>query len=417
MWLVGKSTGDEKSTGDGVDPRVGGTGARGAGAGGAGVGGTRAGGADAGGAGAGGAGAGDPGAGSAGAGGAGAGGPGARGTVQRRPFFVPPQPSSLPPPDSVLYQFLSLPSSTGLTPSLLCPPPHQSQPQLQPDSPLPAPSPYVEQTNSFTERREPESRPASPVRAVRTGRHVPRLRPPPVPSTHIMALLPSSVPLRVPLPSPPASSLPVVPDPESDLARAASPTVPRLLATVVTDPSFESTATSALVAELVDFVAACRLDYATSLVAEFESESPPSVEGECALSMDVLEDRQEDFECLEVAVPHLVAMLLAPEGDPDAPDIPTTRSYAEAITGTYSSQWQIAMDTEIASWKSTGTYVDALPPSGVNIVDGMWIFRVKRLQGSPPIFKARYVATGLPDLLPYPEDDHSSGAATHRRLA
>ncbi|CAI7932584.1 unnamed protein product [Closterium sp. NIES-54] len=300
---------------------------------------------------------------------------------------------------------------------LLCPPPHQSQPQLQPDSPLPAPSPYVEQTNSFTERREPESRPASPVRAVRTGRHVPRLRPPPVPSTHIMALLPSSVPLRVPLPSPPASSLPVVPDPESDLARAASPTVPRLLATVVTDPSFESTATSALVAELVDFVAACRLDYATSLVAEFESESPPSVEGECALSMDVLEDRQEDFECLEVAVPHLVAMLLAPEGDPDAPDIPTTRSYAEAITGTYSSQWQIAMDTEIASWKSTGTYVDALPPSGVNIVDGMWIFRVKRLQGSPPIFKARYVATGLPDLLPYPEDDHSSGAATHRRLA
>ncbi|CAI7836000.1 unnamed protein product, partial [Closterium sp. NIES-53] len=27
------------------------------------------------------------------------------------------------------------------------------------------------------------------------------------------------------------------------------------------------------------------------------------------------------------------------------------------------------------SWKSTGTYVDEVPPSGVNIVDGMWIFR------------------------------------------
>ncbi|CAI7894558.1 unnamed protein product [Closterium sp. NIES-53] len=75
------------------------------------------------------------------------------------------------------------------------------------------------------------------------------------------------------------------------------------------------------------------------------------------------------------AVPHLVAMLLAHEGDPDAPDIPTPRSYAEAITGSYSSQWQIAMDTEMASWKSTDTYVDAVPPSWANIVDGMWIFR------------------------------------------
>ncbi|CAI7800481.1 unnamed protein product [Closterium sp. NIES-54] len=64
-----------------------------------------------------------------------------------------------------------------------------------------------------------------------------------------MALLSLSVPLRVPLPPPPPSSLPAVPDPESVLARAASPTVPCLLATVVTDPSFESTAASALVAE------------------------------------------------------------------------------------------------------------------------------------------------------------------------
>ncbi|CAI7849014.1 unnamed protein product [Closterium sp. NIES-53] len=105
-----------------------------------------------------------------------------------------------------------------------------------------------------------------------------------------MALRPSSVPLRVPLPSHHASPLPVVPVPKSDLARAANPTVPRLLATLVTDPSFESTAVSALVAELVDFAAACRLDYATSLVAESESDCPPSVGGECALGTDVLED-------------------------------------------------------------------------------------------------------------------------------
>ncbi|CAI7905432.1 unnamed protein product [Closterium sp. NIES-54] len=88
-------------------------------------------------------------------------------------------------------------------------------------------------------------------------------------------------------------------------------------------------------------------------------------------------------------------MLIAPDGDLDAPDIPTPRSYAEAITGPYSSQWQTAMDAEMASWKSIGTYVDAVPPPGANIVDGMWIFRVKRPPGSPPAFKARYFAQGF----------------------
>ncbi|CAI7855099.1 unnamed protein product [Closterium sp. NIES-53] len=326
-----------------VDCRAGAGGVRagGAGAGGAGTGDAGAGGTGPGDPGDGGAGAGDLGAGGAGAGGSGAGGSGAGGTMQRRPFFVPPPPSSLPPPHLVLGHVLSLLSSTGLTPSLLCLPPHPSQPQLQPDSPLPAPSPYAEQTDSLTERCEPESR-ASSVRAVRTGHRVPRPRPPPVPGTHIMALHPSSVPLRVPLPSPPASSL--------------------------------STAASALVAELVHFSAVGRLDYAASLVAKSE---------------------QEDFECLAPAVSHLVAMMFAHEGDPDAPDIPTPNSYARAITGPYSSQWQTAMDAEMASWKSTGTYIDAVPPSGANIVDDMWIFRVKRPPGSPPIFKARYVARGF----------------------
>ncbi|CAI7777811.1 unnamed protein product [Closterium sp. NIES-54] len=210
-----------------------------------------------------------------------------------------------------------------------------------------------------------------------------------------MALRPSYVPLHVPLPSPPASSLPAVLGPDSDLARAASPTVPRLLATVVTDPSFESTAAFPLVVKLVDFASTCRLDYATSLVAESESDCPPSVRGECALGTDVLEDRQEEFECLAAAVPHLVAMLLAPEGDPDALDTPTLCSYTEAITGPYSSQWQAAMDVEMASWNSTGTYVDAVPPPGANIVDVMWIFRVKRPPGSPPVFKSCYVARGF----------------------
>ncbi|CAI7893469.1 unnamed protein product [Closterium sp. NIES-54] len=229
----------------------------------------------------------------------------------------------------------------------------------QPASPLPAPSPYTGPTGGLAKRHEPASRPASPTRAARTSCCDPRTRPPAVPGTHQMALRPSTAPLRVPLPSPPESSLPALADPESDSLRATSPTVTRLLATAVTDPSLESTAASALVAELVDLAARCRLDYATSLVAESESVCPPSIKGECALSTDVLEDRQEEFHCFAAALPHLVSTLLAPEGDPDAPDIPTPRSYVEAIEGPYSSQW------------------------------------VKRPPGSPPVFKARYVARGF----------------------
>ncbi|CAI7850710.1 unnamed protein product [Closterium sp. NIES-53] len=132
-----------------------------------------------------------------------------------------------------------------------------------------------------------------------------------------MALRPSFVPPRVPLPPPLESSLPAVPNLESDRAGGASPTVSHLLTTVVTDPSFESTAAFALVAELVDFAAACHLDYATALVAESECASPPSIGGECTRSTDVLEDKQEDFECLAAAVPRFASMLLAPEGEPD----------------------------------------------------------------------------------------------------
>ncbi|CAI7881537.1 unnamed protein product [Closterium sp. NIES-53] len=295
--------------------------------------------AGAGGSGAGGAGAkvGGTSAGGAGAGGAGAFDPG--GTVWTRPYFVP--------------LLLAL-----LHPSCV---------------------------HRLTKRRELASRPASPLC---TARRFPRSRPPLVPRMHVMALRPSSVPKRVPLLAPPESSLPEVPDRESVRTRAASSTVSCLLATAISDPSFESAAASALVAELPDFPSACHLDYATALVAESESASPPSIRGECALGTDVL-------ECLADAVPRFASMLLAPEEDPDAPDIPTPRSYIEAITGPYSSQWQAAMDAEMASCKSTCTYVDEVTPPGANIVDGMWIFRVKRPPGSPPAVKARYVARGF----------------------
>ncbi|CAI7827148.1 unnamed protein product [Closterium sp. NIES-54] len=249
----------------------------------------RAGGSCAGGAGAGGAGAGGAGVGGTSAGGVGAAragavdrvAGGAGGTMRPRPYFVP-----------LLQQILSVPSSTSLTPPLQCSPPDQSLPPLLTASPLPAPSPYTEQSGGLTERRVPAS---LPVSHVRTARRVPPSRPPPVPGTHDMALCPSSVPLHIPLPAPRESSLPEIPAPEFDRAHAASPTVSRLLATVVTDPSFESAAASTLVAKLLDFAAACRLDSSTALAAE----------------------------CLAAPVPCFASMLLAPEG--------------EAITGPYSS--------------------------------------------------------------------------------
>ncbi|CAI7880471.1 unnamed protein product [Closterium sp. NIES-53] len=203
---------------------------------------------------------------------------GSGGPARLRPYFVP-----------LLEQVLGLPPSPGPAPPLECPQPVQSQSPLQPVSPLPAPSPYAGPTGGLAERREPASRLASPVRTTRTSQ----------------------------------SSLPVLADPASDSLRAASPTVARLLSTVVTHPSFESTVASALVAELVDFAARFRLDYAASIVAESVSVCPPSVGGECALSTDVLEDRQEEFQCFAATLPHLVSTLIAPEGDPDAPDIPT----------------------------------------------------------------------------------------------
>ncbi|CAI7765832.1 unnamed protein product [Closterium sp. NIES-54] len=211
----------------------------------------------------------------------------------------------------------------------------QSQPQLLHSSPLPAPAPHTEVTQSLTERREPETRASTPVRAhcIAPPRH------PAVPSTHVMALRPSSVPQSVPLPSPPVSSLPDDPNPVSDLARAASPTATRLLTTVITSPDFESTATFSLVTDLVDFAARHRLDYVASLVTDSDWVCPPSLGGESALGSDVLEDRQFELDCLAIALPRFASMLLCPEGDPDALDVPTPHSYNEAIAGEYSSQW------------------------------------------------------------------------------
>ncbi|CAI7840538.1 unnamed protein product [Closterium sp. NIES-54] len=119
--------------------------------------------------------------------------------------------------------------------------------------------------------------------------------------------------LRIALSSSPVSSLPNFPEPESDLAYVASPTMTRVLATLVTDPSIASTVVSASVTKLIDFGSACHHDYLARLVIESKSSCHPFVGGELALGCDVFKDREFELKCLAAAVPHLAAMLLAPE--------------------------------------------------------------------------------------------------------
>ncbi|CAI7868749.1 unnamed protein product [Closterium sp. NIES-54] len=189
-----------------------------------------------------------------GAGGAGAGGGGSGGALQslsRRPIFLEQPSSSLPEP-----------TPTCTTPPLLFPPP---------DSPLPAPARYVTLSVSLTRCRELVSCAASPA--------------------------PSRVTREpVVLPLPPPSSLLVVPDPVSDLARVARSTIPCCLAALVTAPASSPSSACALLAELACFATTCRRAYLAGLVSA--SSCPPSDGSELALGCDVLEDRQFELEYL-----------------------------------------------------------------------------------------------------------------------
>ncbi|CAI7866402.1 unnamed protein product [Closterium sp. NIES-53] len=183
------------------------------------------------------------------------------------------------------------------------------------------------------------------------------------PRTVLLRSIPRRSPPQSVLPSPPGSSLTAsTSTPITEYYHATRPVVTRVLASLVTDPRASPSSVSALSATVTDFAATRRLDYATRVVAA----RPLSAGVESALGCDVLEDRQFELEFLAAASPHLCAMLLAPEGDPDALDIPTPRKYREAVSGQWASQWIAAMESEMASWRSTCTYLDAVPPPRAN---------------------------------------------------
>ncbi|CAI7874801.1 unnamed protein product [Closterium sp. NIES-53] len=270
--------------------------------------------------------------------------------------------------------------------------PEQEQPQQQQEQQQP---PQLEEQQSQPQQEQQQQPPPPPVSSplLPAPNPSPALFPPPLPS--LSPPLSHACPLRR---SPRAR--PLSPVPFTDLRTAlfrSSP--PRSSPSVLPSPP-ESALTASLTTPVTEYYALTEfastrcLDYATSLVAAPPT-SPLAVGGESALGCDALEDTQFELEFLAATSPHLCAMLLAREGDPDALDIPTPRTYVEAVSWPWASQWRAAMDSEMASYKSTGTYVDEVPPLGANVVDGMWILRMKRPPESPPVFKARYVATGF----------------------
>ncbi|CAI7925568.1 unnamed protein product [Closterium sp. NIES-53] len=234
-----------------------------------------------------------------------------------------------PPPVSGLWT-LGLPSPSPPSP----PSPPVSGPPLPPPDPSPAVFPphlpplSPPLSHTWPSRRSPRACPLSPAPFTDLRTALFRSSPPPSPPSI--------------LPSPPESALTAsLSTPVIDYYRTYRPVLSRVLASLVTDP--------------------------------------------CA-----------SLSCLRsychTASPHLCVMLLAPEGDLDTFDIPTPRTYAEAVSGPWASQWRAAMDSEMASYRSIGTFVDEVPPLRSNVVDGMWIFSMKQSPGSPPVFKTRYAA-------------------------
>ncbi|CAI7840340.1 unnamed protein product, partial [Closterium sp. NIES-54] len=177
--------------------------------------------------------------------------------------------------------------------------------------------------------------------------------------------------------SQPRLSPSVIPSPESALTASLSirvtdyyrtycPVLSRVLASLVTDPRASLSSVSALTAAVTEFASTRCLDYATSLVAAPPT-NPLDVGGESALGCDALEDRQFELEFLTAASPHLNAMLLAPEGDPDALDIPTPCTYAEAqVLLRFELQHSTVQRTPLAiDHRLTGPFPDEpFEPSG-----------------------------------------------------
>ncbi|CAI7861099.1 unnamed protein product [Closterium sp. NIES-54] len=149
------------------------------------------------------------------------------------------------------------------------------------------------------------------------------------------------------------------------LTRASHPVVSHVLSSQVTHPTAPSLSVSALVTTIAGFASSHRLDYATHPVSG--PARSLSSGGAPIFPLEVLEDRPFELGFLAAAVTHLCAMLLALERDPDALEIPIPRTHAEAVSGPWASYWIATEEAEMASYRSIGTYVNAVPPPRANV--------------------------------------------------
>ncbi|CAI7732486.1 unnamed protein product, partial [Closterium sp. NIES-54] len=188
------------------------------------------------------------------------------------------------------------------------PPPSPSPLVYGPTFPPPAPTPAV-----FPRSQPPLSPPLSHAWTSRSPSARPLF---PIPLTDLRIVQSSAVTASLSTPA-------------TNYYRMYRPVLSRVLAILFTDPRASLSSVSALTAAVTEFASTRRLNYTTSLVAAPPT-CPLAIGGESALGCDALEDKQFELEFLEAASPHLCAMLLAPEGDPDALDISTPRTYAKA---------------------------------------------------------------------------------------
>ncbi|CAI7740469.1 unnamed protein product, partial [Closterium sp. NIES-53] len=126
-------------------------------------------------------------------------------------------------------------------------------------------------------------------------------------------VLRSRVPPPPVLPQPPESSLTVLHDPLSNYLRASHRVVSRVLSALVTHPTAPLSSVLALVTTGVGFSWSHHFDYASHLMSGTAHRSTGGVH---VFTLEFLEDRHFELGFLAAAVPHLCAMLLAPEGGP-----------------------------------------------------------------------------------------------------
>ncbi|CAI7894783.1 unnamed protein product [Closterium sp. NIES-53] len=270
---------------------------------------------------------------------------------ESHPFYPSSTVSLSPPPPSLTWaDFDSLPPATTPSPPLPAPstvsdPSSPASPSSTTQSPplLPALEPIPLKTY---QRRPPAAAPPDPA---------PRPDPAPAPD-------PAAVPDAA---TTPAASPPPAPPPSPIAGRTRSRKAPKPLS----------------------------LSIRVSL-------NPPPVGGDYSLMPSLLEDTHEELIEIDSAIHALCSLFPDIAESPtldfsDNPSIPTPLTYAEAVSGPHAAQWLEAIVAECEAFIHTGTFTDVSPPSGVNIVKGKWVFRVKQLPGEFPVFKARYCAKGF----------------------